>query len=583
MAKTIQIGKQITVSALAELLELPPSQLIAELFKNGVAITVNESIDFDTALIIVSELGLDVELERATEETKERPKRANEGELRPPVVAVMGHVDHGKTSLLDAIRGAKVVDREAGGITQHISAYQVDHGGRKVTLLDTPGHESFAALRQHGARLTDVAIIVIAADDGIKPQTLEAIRFAQSAGVKIVVAASKIDKPGADINRLKQQLSENNLMPEDWGGETIIMPVSAKTKEGLNELLDMVLLVADVEELRAPSEGPAEGVVIEAHMEQGRGPIATGLIEQGSLKTGDFLVTGNTYAKVKNLEDTVGTPLKSAGPSTPVIITGFKSLPDFGEEFVVVADEKAAKTKATLVASSGQETNITSAASSSELLKYINKTSQLQELNILIKADVQGSLTSVADSLKALATDEVAVRIVGSGVGVVTESDIHLAATTKAIIYGFSVEIPPHIKKLAQRDGVSIRLFKIIYELIDDAKKEMETLLAPEVTEQILGEILIKGIFKITKNSAIAGGEVVKGKLSLPALAKVYSGKELVGDDIEVVGLQSGQQEVKEVPTGNMCGLSLKTTTRLGIKEGDRVQLFRREAKTRTL
>ena len=586
MARKIEIDDQITVGALAELLELPVSKLIGELFKNGVMATINEKIDFDTAQIIVGELDIDTQLSpKQHVGPTARPKReiSAAAEVRAPVVAVMGHVDHGKTSLLDAIREAEVAKGEAGGITQHLSAYQIEHSGRPLTFIDTPGHEAFAALREHGARLTDLVLLVVAADEGVKPQTVEAIRFARGAGVKIIVAANKMDKSGADINRLKQQLSENELMPEDWGGETIIMPVSAKTKEGLNELLDMVLLVADVEELRAPSDGPAEGVVIEAHMEQGRGPIATGLIESGSLKTGDFLVAGNTYAKVKNLEDTVGTPLKSAGPSTPVIIAGFKSLPDFGEEFVVVADEKSAKNKATLTANSGRETNITSAASSSELLKYINKTSQLQELNILIKADVQGSLTSVADSLKALATDEVAVRIVGSGVGVITESDIHLAATTKAIIYGFSVEVPPHIKKLAQRDGVSIRLFKIIYELIDDAKKEMETLLAPEVSEQSLGELSVKGIFKIAKTEVIAGGEVIKGKLSLPALAKLYREKKLVANNMEVVSLQRGPQDVKEVITGEMCGFSLKTASRVEIKEDDRLQLFRRETKIRTL
>lgn len=582
MSSTIEIGPKTTVGELAELLLIPPTQLISELFKNGVAVTVNENIDFDTAQIIIDELKLDVKLKLLEDKMPERPKRVNEGALRPPVVAVMGHVDHGKTSLLDAIRGASVADREAGGITQHISAYQITHNDRLVTLLDTPGHEAFAALRQHGARLTDVAVIVIAADEGIKPQTLEALRFAQSAGVKLVIAANKMDKPGADINKLKQQLSENNLMPEDWGGDTIIMPVSAKTKEGLNELLDMVLLVADVEELKAPNSGPARGVIIEAHMETGRGPMATALVEEGDLKPGDFLTAGPAYAKVRNLEDSDGKPIKHAGPSTPVIITGFKILPNFGDEFQVSASGKFAKGQAAQAGISEQDKN-SGTTNSSELLKLISHKSQHQDLNIIIKADVKGSLTSIVDSLKTLSTGEVAARVVGSGVGVITESDIHLAHSTGAIIYGFHVELPAHIKKLAQRDEVPVRQYKVIYELIDDVKNELSTLLTPEVTEQVLGQLIVKGIFRITKTETIAGGEVTKGKVAAPALARLYRAKELIADNIEVTGLQRGPQETKEVTQGEMCGFSLKTTSRLDIKEEDKLEFFVIQTKTRTL
>ncbi len=587
MAKTIEIDEQITVGVLAGLLELPVSKLIAELFKNGVMATVNEKIDFDTAQIILGELGLEgVELaKKEPEPVPTRPKRelGDSAQARPPVVAVMGHVDHGKTSLLDAIRNAEVVKGEAGGITQHLSAYQVEHNGRMLTFIDTPGHEAFAALREHGARLTDVVVLVIAADEGVKPQTVEAIRFARQAGVKIIVAANKMDKPGADINRLKQQLSENELIPEDWGGETIVLPLSAKTKEGLPELLDMVVLVADVEELKANAKGPAEGIVIESHMETGRGRVAIALVEQGTLKPGDFVVAGTTYAKVRNLESTTGQALESAGPSTPVIITGLKDLPDFGQEFFVVGSEKEARDKAAVQTKAKKSDGSATATSGSELLRIISRTNKLNELNIIVKADVQGSLTSVIDSLKSLDTEEVAVKIVGSSVGVITENDVHSAATSGAIIYGFHTSLPASLKQLAARDHVSIRLYSVIYELIDDVKKELEALLVPEVVEETLGELSIKGIFKITKTGVICGGEVTKGKLSIPALARIRRGKELIADNLEVVNLKRGPQDVKEVQEGEMCGLSFKSAVRVEVQEEDKVELFTREARARTL
>jgi translation initiation factor IF-2 len=587
MARTIEIDGQVTVGALAELLDIPVSQLIAELFKNGVMATVNEKIDFDTAHIIIEEMGIDVELvkkEHAAPAARAKRQASDEAEARPPVVAMMGHVDHGKTSLLDAIRGAETTKLEAGGITQHLSAYQIDHKGRLITFLDTPGHEAFAALREHGARLTDVVVIVIAADDGIKPQTLEAIRFARQAGVKIVVAANKMDKASeTQLNVLKGQLAEQNLVPEDYGGDTVIVPVSAKTKDGIDNLLDMVLLVSDVEELKADKSVPATGLVIEAHMEQGRGPVAEALVEQGTLKRGDFVVIGATYGKLRTLEITGGKSTNEAGPSTPVVMTGLKSLPDFGDEFEVVSSEKEARERSSQNARNKSSSSVSSASSSSELLRIINRTNQLTELNVIVKADVQGSLTSVIDSLKTLDTDEVAVRIVSSGVGVVTESDIHAAATSGAIIYGFHVNLPAHVKHLASRDKVSIRLFTVIYELIDDVKKEMEALLAPEVVEEELGELIIKGIFKIAKTEVICGGEVTKGRLAVPSLAKVYRGGELIADNLEVTRLQRGPTEVSEVQTGEMCGLSFKSEKRVEVQENDRIELFTRETKTRTL
>jgi translation initiation factor IF-2 len=587
MANTIEIGEQVTVGELAELLSIPVTQLIGELFKNGVMATVNEKIDFDTAQIIVGELpDIDVELAKKEAAAPVRAKRevSAKAELRPPVVAMMGHVDHGKTSLMDAIRGAQVAAGEAGGITQHLSAYQIEHNGRAITFLDTPGHEAFAALREHGARLTDLVILVVAADDGIKPQTMEAIRFARQAGVKMIVAANKMDKATeAQLNILKGQLAEQNLLPEDYGGDTIVMPVSAKEKTGIDELLDIVLLVSDVEELKADKDVPGQGLVIEAHMEHGRGPMAVALVEQGVLHNGDFVLIGGTYGKVRSLETTTGQVIKEAGPSTPVVITGLKNLPDFGDEFEVVKDEKTARARSAEVARTRREGGASAATSGSELLRIISRSNKLTEFNIVVKADVQGSLTSVVDSLKTLDNEEVAVRVVSSGVGAISENDIHTAATSGAIIYGFSTSLPTHVKQLANRDKVSVRLYTVIYELIDDVKRELEARLAPEVVQEELGTLLVKGIFKIARTEVICGGEVTKGTLRLPAFARLVRDKQTIADNLEVTKLQRGPTEVTEVPEGEMCGLSFRSEKRVEVLENDRIELFSRETKTRTL
>ncbi len=587
MSSIIEIEDNITVGALADKLSIPVVKLVAELFKNGIMATVNERIDFDTAQIIVGELNLEVELaKKQTEEvTSSRITRKQSGDnavSRPPVVAVMGHVDHGKTSLLDAIRGADVVAGEAGGITQHISAYQITHNKRLITFLDTPGHEAFAALREHGAQLTDVVIIVVAADDGIKPQTIEAIRFAEKAGVKIIVAINKIDKPDANINHVKQQLTEHNLLIEEWGGETVVLPVSAKTKEGIPELLDMVLLVADVEELKADIDVPARGLIIEAHMEQGRGPLGVALIDAGVLKKGQFVVTGTTYGKVKNLENTLRIPIDDAGPSTPVVITGFKNLPEFGDEFTAVATEKEAKNLVNQSERAHSSETKSGVNTSSELMRKINHDINVRELPVLIKADVKGSLTSVIDSLKTLDNEEVAIRVVGSGVGAINENDAHMAHTSGAIIYGFNVDMTTAVKRQIARDKVPTKLYKIIYELIEDAKQELSKLLAPEIVEKELGRLIVKGIFKTTKTEIICGGEVTKGKLSMPALLRISRGDTVLGE-AELTALKKGPQEVKDVVTGEMCGLQIKTASKLELEEGDRIEAFTREEVIRTL
>jgi len=583
--KVLVIADSITVGELAETLNLPVTTLIGELFKNGIVATINQRIDFETATIIVEELGLDVELQRkeTTVATRKVHELSDKAVSRPPIVAVMGHVDHGKTSLLDAILQTKTVDDEAGGITQHISAYQTERKNRKITLLDTPGHEAFAALRQHGATLTDVVIIVVAADDGVKPQTVEAIRFAQMANAKIVVAINKIDKETANPQLVKTQLaSEHNLNPEEWGGDTVMVEVSAKTGKNIDKLLDMVLLVADMEELRADVEVPAEGLVIESHMETGRGSVVGLLVEQGELKPGHFMVAGTAYGKVRTLLDFTSKTLRSAGPSTPVTVTGFKELPQFGDVFTITKNEKEARQKAESIRlereRSAASTNVTGA----DLLKMMSQKHDSQEFNVIVKADVQGSLTSVMDSLRLLETNgQVTLRIVGSGVGSISESDVRLAESG-AIIYGFNVELPPAVKRLATRDKVQVRLYKVIYELLDDAKQSMEEMLAPEVVESEIGALVIKGIFRTLKDEVIAGGEVVRGKVMPKLLARVKRGDEQIAE-VEVTSVQRQQQEAKEVFEGEMCGLSIKTAKKLLLEEGDTLEFFTRELVKRKL
>ena len=585
--KVMTIADSITVGELAETLNLPVTTLIGELFKNGIVATINQRIDFETTQIIIEELGLDVEIKRR-ETTQDAPRVRHElsdqAVDRPPIVAVMGHVDHGKTSLLDAILKTKTVEGEAGGITQHISAYQTERKNRVITLLDTPGHEAFAALRQHGATLTDVVIIVVAADDGVKPQTVEAIRFAQNANAKIVVAINKIDKETANPQLVKTQLaSEYNLNPEEWGGDTVMVEVSAKTGQNLDKLLDMVLLVADLEELRADIDVPAEGLVIESHMEQGRGSVVGLLVEHGELKPSQFLVAGTAYGKVRTLLDFAGKPIKKAGPSTPVTVTGFKELPQFGDVFAIAKNEKEARAKAAQAKLEKERELASTNVTGADLLKMMTQKHESQDLNVIVKADVQGSLTSVMDSLKMVDTGgEITLRIIGSGVGNISENDIRLAANEKTIIYGFNVELPPAVKRLAQREKVQVRLYKVIYELLDDARQSMEIMLAPEVVETEIGTLTVKGIFRTMKEEIIAGGEVTSGKVMPGLLVRIKRNGEQL-NEVEVTKVQRQQQEAKEVFEGEMCGLSLKTSKKFILEEGDNLEFFTRELVARTL
>lgn len=587
--KILTIADSITVGELAEKLNVPVTQMVGELFKNGIVATINQRIDFETATIIVEELGLDVVLKRrnnGADATTPRVRTTSEAAVeRPPIVAVMGHVDHGKTSLLDALLDTVVAEGEAGGITQHISAYQTVREGRAITLLDTPGHEAFAALRQHGAALTDVVIIVVAADDGVKPQTVEAIRFARDANAKIVVAINKIDKETANPELVKAQLaSEHNLNPEEWGGDVIMVPISAKRGDNLDKLLDMVLLTSDLEELKADVDIPAEGLVIESHMETGRGPVVGLLIDQGTLKVGDHIVAGTAYGKVRTLLNYKGEKIDSAGPSTPVTITGFKEVPQFGYQFELVKNEKAARS---LVLQNrlqqerdAASTNITGG----DLLKMMSQKHDSQEFNVIVKADVQGSLTSVVDSLKLIDTgDDMTLRIISTGVGNISENDVRLAiGSDNTVIYGFNVQLPPAVKRLAQRDRVEVRIYDIIYELLDNAKNSMSEMLAPEVVETEIGALTIKGVFRTMKDRVICGGEVTRGKVTADLLARVMRGGEKVAE-VVVDSVQRQQVEAKEVFEGEMCGLNLKTEKKLLIEEGDKLEFFTRELVKRSL
>lgn len=587
--KVIIISDSITVDELANALNISVTALIGELFKNGIVATINQRIDFETASIILEELNFtNVVLKKrsGTDEPiiQEKHQLSDDAVARPPIVAVMGHVDHGKTTLLDTLLNKKTASGEAGGITQHISAYQVEHSGRLITFLDTPGHEAFSALRQHSATLTDIVVIVVAADDGVKPQTVEAIKFAESANAKIIVAINKIDKPTADVNRVMAQLAaDHGLNPEEWGGDTIMVPVSAAKDENLDKLLDMILLEADMEDLKADFGVPAEGIVIESHMESGKGSVVNLLVEQGELEVGDSIVAGKAYGKIRTLLDFKGDPKKKASPSDPVTMTGFKVLPKFGEHFEVVKDEKAAKKLALKNALDQEKEAATTNVTGSDLLKMINQEHDSKNFNVVIKADVIGSLTSVIDSLKMIDTQgEINLVVVGSGVGDISENDIMLAEGGKTVVYGFNVNLSPTIKRFAARYRVEVRLFKVIYELLDDAKKSMEALLAPEIIETEVGTLVIKGVFRTIKDEVIAGGEVTSGKVSVGMIAQVFRDKKHIAD-MEVSSVQHERQEVKEAQAGEMCGLSLKTDKKVIIEIGDRLKFINREIRQKKL
>ena len=585
--KIIQIAGSITVDELAEALGLSVTALIGELFKQGIMATINQRLDFDTASLIIDELKIEnVKLERkntATKTSNFHRELSEKAVLRPPVVAVMGHVDHGKTTLLDSLLHKKTVEGEAGGITQHISAYQLKHDDRLITFLDTPGHEAFAAIRQHGAMLTDIVVIVVAADDGVKPQTVEAIKFAQSANAKIIVAINKIDREGADIPRTMADLAQHGLQPEEWGGDITMVPISAKRGDNLEKLLDMILLTADLEELKADVEIPAEGLVIESHMEVGKGSVVNLLVTGGELKTGKFVVAGSAYGKIRTMVDFRGKPKGKATPSTPVTVTGFKELPNFGDRFIEVKDEKTARKQALLNAQVEASETASANVTSTDLLRMMNTADNSKVFNVIIKGDVLGSVTSVIDSLKMIDTKgEISLNIVSSGVGDVTENDVYMAEGDNTVVYGFNVNVPTNIVKLAARDGVEIRNYRVIYELLDNAKASMENLLDDEVVEEETGEMKIKGVFRTERTAIIAGGEVLTGRVGAGMLGRVYRNKELIGE-VSVDSVQKEKMQVTELVAGETGGIAFNLEKKLVIELNDRVKFFTRELRKKKL
>lgn len=583
MEKEITIAAPITVKELAEALDMKVTDVMSELMKNGVMATVNDSVDFETAAIVSEDLGVKVIKKDPAAHANTSPDteqatvlEAGEGSTRPPVVAVMGHVDHGKTTLLDALKDTDVAGGEAGGITQHISSYQVQHNGRTITFLDTPGHEAFSLIREHGARLTDVAIVVVAADDGIKPQTEETLRYVQEAGVRMVVAVNKVDKPGADPVRVRQQLADKNLIPEDWGGDVVTVDISAKEKTNLDQLLDMVLLVADIEDLRALDEGPAQGTVIESQMITGKGAVATVLIQHGILKVGDFVVAGSVYGKVRSLEDFSGKRIKQATPSMPVAISGWKDTPRLGAFMKVVSDEKSARQ---LSSEAGNGMSGTSDITQADAMTAAMAAGKSARVPLIVKADVDGSLMSLVQGVEMLGNEDVRAEIVGRGVGPISESDVALAESTGAIIIGFNVSVPGRIKQLSMRSGVEIKIYRVIYELLDDLRERLSGLLAPEIVEEVKGKLRVKGVFKTAQKEVICGGEVLSGMIAAGHLVRLVEGEEIGS----VKAVQKEQQVVKNVAQGETCGVSITTKSKAKLSVDDELEFFTRQELERTL
>jgi translation initiation factor IF-2 len=577
----ISVPSIVSVGELSNRLGLPAARVITELIKNGVMATINEDIDYETAAIIAADLGFEVVPEEGS--APEEPVAKAEGDIRPrpPIVAVMGHVDHGKTSLLDAIRESNVATGEAGGITQHIGAYQVKKGERMITFLDTPGHEAFHAMRAHGARITDVVIVVVAADDGVKPQTREAIQLAREGGAAIVVAVNKIDAEGADPTRVRQQLVEEGLVPEGWGGQTVTVDVSAKTGEGIDQLLEMVLLVSDVEELTARYDGLAHGVVVESHLHQAKGPVATVIVQAGTLNVGDAVAVGAVTGKIRAMEDFRGKRYKYADPATPVSISGLKAVPEPGETVQEFATEREAKAVASqaLREKGVKRYSEVKKIGAAELTAAV-KAGEVSELAVVLKADVQGSLEAVRQNLEAIKHPEVAVKIIGEGVGDVTENDVSLAAASGGIILGFNVSLPAPVAGLAKQQSVTVSLYTVIYELAADVRSALEGLLAPEEVRVDLAEALIKGVFRRTKGQVITGGLVTSGTLERGAMVEVFRGEERLGEG-RLVSIRREAEDVKEAASGTTVGFVIEPGIALEI--GDTLKAYRIEERKRTL
>ena len=576
--KQIVIPEVLTIQELADKMKVVPSVIIKKLFLQGKVVTVNQEIDYETAEEIALDFDILCEKEEVVDVIEELLKEDEEDEnlmvKRPPVICVMGHVDHGKTSLLDAIRHTNVTDREAGGITQHIGAYVVEINGEKITFLDTPGHEAFTAMRMRGASSTDIAILVVAADDGVMPQTVEAINHAKAAGVEIIVAINKIDKPGANIERVKQELTEYELIPEDWGGSTIFVPVSAHTKEGIPELLEMILLTAEVMELKANPNRAARGLVIEAELDKGKGSVATVLVQKGTLHVGDAIAAGSAHGRVRAMMDDKGRRVKEAGPSQPVEILGLNEVPNAGEVFVGCESEKEARSFAETFIAQNKVKLLEETKSRMSLDDLFNQIQEgnLKELNIVVKADVQGSVEAMKQSLLKLSNEEVVIKVIHGGVGAINESDVILASASNAIIIGFNVRPDATAKDIAEREGVDIRLYRVIYNAIEDVEAAMKGMLDPVFEEKVLGHAEVRQTFKASGVGTIAGAYVQDGIFERNCSVRLIRDGVVVFDG-PLASLKRFKDDVKEVRAGYECGFVFENYN--DIKEGDNVEAYK--------
>ena len=576
--KMITIPEVLTIKELADAMKIQPSAIVKKLFLQGKIVTVNQEIDYDTAEEIAMEFEVLCEKEEVVDVIEELLKEDEEDESkmkkRPPVVCVMGHVDHGKTSLLDAIRNTNVIDREAGGITQHIGAYVATVNGEKITFLDTPGHEAFTAMRMRGANSTDIAILVVAADDGVMPQTVEAINHAKAAGIEIIVAVNKIDKPSANIDRVKQELTEYELIAEDWGGSTIFVPVSAKTGEGIEDLMEMILLTAEVLELKANPNRRARGLVIEAELDKGKGSVATVLVQKGTLRVGDAIAAGSAYGKVRAMMDDKGRRVKEAGPSTPVEILGLNDVPNAGEVFVGCGNDKEARNFAETFISQGRMKLLDDTKSKMSLDDLFSQiqAGNVKELGIVVKADVQGSVEAVKQSLLKLSNDEVVVKIIHGGVGAINESDVTLASASNAIIIGFNVRPDATAKEIAEREGVDVRLYRVIYNAIEDVEAAMKGMLDPVFEEKVLGHAEVRQTFKASGVGTIAGAYVLDGTFERGCSARIIRDGVVIFDG-GLASLKRFKDDVKEVKAGYECGFVFEKFN--DVKEGDQVESYK--------
>ncbi|WKY46557.1 translation initiation factor IF-2 [Eubacteriaceae bacterium ES3] len=574
-----EIQEVLTVGELADTLDVGATEIIKILMMAGTMATINQEIDFETASLVAAELGKEVEAIKVEDVVSKILEEYDEEESenavkRPPVVTVMGHVDHGKTSLLDRIRKTNVISNEAGGITQHIGAYTVSINHENIAFIDTPGHEAFTAMRSRGAQITDIAILVVAADDGVMPQTIEAINHAKAAGVPIIVAINKIDKPGANPDRVKQELTEHQLVVEEWGGSTIAVPVSAKTGENIDTLLEMILLVAEMEELKADPSREARGTVIEAQVKRGKGPVATLLVQEGTLHVGDSIISGTTCGKVRTMIDDKGKRVKKAGPSTPVEISGLSEIPEAGDDFIVLENEKEARQLAEQRKEQQKgERQRRSNVSLDDLFTQIQD-GNIQDVNIIIKADVQGSIEAIKQSLEKLDNESVRINVIHGAVGAVNETDVMLAATSNAIVIGFNVRPDKNATKLAETEEVDVRLYRVIYDAVEDIKKAMEGMLEPEFVEKVVGNAEVRETFKIPTGAVIAGSYVTDGKMTRHDEVRIIRDGIVIFEG-HLASLRRFKDDVKEVNTGYECGIGIEKYNDL--KVGDVIEAFRME------